>query len=165
MFRSVAVLRRMDSMTDGTEMEVSVSSAEEKLDREKQKKAAIAAKRREKIMKQMAHAQRNFIADNSELFESTSTADLSRVTSDVEMSSTTNLASRIIALGPKRNDPHIVSGASMYTCILCQEEEHVSVTGRTIVVAAFIQKYSCTLLNLEENLMFPFFCHAYYFSV
>ena len=106
MFRSVAVLRRMDSMTDGTEMEVSVSSAEEKLDREKQKKAAIAAKRREKIMKQMAHAQRNFIADNSELFESTSTADLSRVTSDVEMSSTTNLASRIIALGPKRNDPH-----------------------------------------------------------
>jgi len=47
------------------------SSVEGKLEREKRKKMELAAKRRERIMAQMARMQRNFIRENKELFETT----------------------------------------------------------------------------------------------
>ena len=40
---------------------------------ERKKKAAIAAKRRAKVMAQMSKMQKDFIAENSELFENTRT--------------------------------------------------------------------------------------------
>jgi len=48
------------------------SSVEGKLERERRKKVELAAKRRERIMAQMARMQRNFIRENKELFETTS---------------------------------------------------------------------------------------------
>jgi len=48
------------------------SNVEGKLEREKRKKLELAAKRRERIMAQMARMQRNFIRENKELFETTS---------------------------------------------------------------------------------------------
>lgn len=42
-------------------------------DAERKKRTAVAAKRRTKIMAQMAKMQRDFIAENAELFENTST--------------------------------------------------------------------------------------------
>jgi len=47
------------------------SSVEGKLEREKRKKMELAAKRRERIMAQMARMQRNFIRENRELFDTT----------------------------------------------------------------------------------------------
>jgi len=52
------------------------SSVEGKLEREKRKKIELAAKRRERIMAQMARMQRNFIRENKELFETTSSDTL-----------------------------------------------------------------------------------------
>jgi len=52
------------------------SSVEGKLEREKRKKMELAAKRRERIMAQMARMQRNFIRENKELFETTSSDTL-----------------------------------------------------------------------------------------
>ena len=52
------------------------SSVEGKLEREKRKKMEMAAKRRERIMAQMARMQRNFIRENKELFETTSSDTL-----------------------------------------------------------------------------------------
>ena len=43
------------------------------LEREKKRKAEIAAKRRARIMAQMSEMQKNFIKENAELFESTNT--------------------------------------------------------------------------------------------
>jgi len=51
------------------------SGTESKLEREKRKKVELAAKRRERIMAQMARMQRNFIRENKELFETTSSSD------------------------------------------------------------------------------------------
>ena len=50
---------------------LTATSAESKLDRENRKKREIAAKRRERMMSQMARMQRNFIRENRELFEKT----------------------------------------------------------------------------------------------
>ena len=47
------------------------NSVEGKLEREKRKKMELAAKRRERIMAQMARMQRNFIRENRELFDTT----------------------------------------------------------------------------------------------
>lgn len=47
--------------------------SEEKLEKERKKKTDLAMKRRERIMAQMQKMQRNFIKENKELFESTST--------------------------------------------------------------------------------------------
>ena len=52
------------------------SSVEGKLEREKRKKMELAAKRRERIMAQMARMQRVFIRENKELFETTSSDTL-----------------------------------------------------------------------------------------
>jgi len=52
------------------------SSVEGKLEREKRKKMEMAAKRRERMMAQMARMQRNFIRENKELFEMTSSDTL-----------------------------------------------------------------------------------------
>ena len=48
------------------------SSVEGKLEREKRKKMELAAKRRERIMAHMARMQRDFIRENRELFDTTS---------------------------------------------------------------------------------------------
>ncbi len=57
---------------------------DEKLKREKKRKADLAARRRARIMAQMSKMQRDFIKENAELFESTST-DLPQVGSDMDL--------------------------------------------------------------------------------
>lgn len=49
-----------------------------------------------------------------------------------------NVGTQPIALGP--NQTARVSTEKTYVCILCQEEEKVSVEGATLVLAAFVQK-------------------------
>ena len=52
------------------------SSADSKRERENRKKREMAAKRRERMMSQMARWQRNFIRENRELFETTPSESL-----------------------------------------------------------------------------------------
>lgn len=49
------------------------SPSDEKSEKEKKKKSDMALKRRERIMAKMQKMQRDFIKENKELFESTST--------------------------------------------------------------------------------------------
>lgn len=59
---------------------------------------------------------------------------------------------RPIALGP--NQTARVSSEETYVCILCQEEEKVSVDGATLVLAAFVQQATvlCQHRSVEYNL-------------
>lgn len=57
---------------------------DDKMVKERKKKADIAEKRRKKIMAQMSRMQKTFIQENADLFESTST-DLQRVASDMDV--------------------------------------------------------------------------------
>jgi len=59
-----------------------------------------------------------------------------------------------VALGTKRTASSLVSVPQM--CILCQEEQELTHTGRSLVLCAYVQRYECTLcfLNLLQcNLM------------
>ena len=53
--------------------EATTSHTDEKLEAEKKRKAKVAAQRRARIMAQMADMQKNFIKENADLFENTST--------------------------------------------------------------------------------------------
>ena len=71
--------------TDAVEMMPVVPSvSNEKLEKERKRKADLAAKRRLRIMAQMAKMQKEFIRENSELFESTS-CDLQPAGSDMDI--------------------------------------------------------------------------------
>ena len=71
--------------TDAVEMMPVVPSvSDEKLEKERKRKADLAAKRRLRIMAQMATMQKEFIRENSELFESTS-CELQPAGSDMDI--------------------------------------------------------------------------------
>ncbi|XP_076464873.1 E3 ubiquitin-protein ligase UBR2-like isoform X2 [Babylonia areolata] len=114
---------------------------------ERKKKAAIAAKRRAKVMAQMSKMQKNFIAENAELFESTRTEVGSGAT-DMELS---EASPDSVALGPGQSESK-VSTVLTVTCILCQEEESVTNTSRTMLLAAFVQMSTVLSQNRDKHL-------------
>ncbi|KAK3764043.1 hypothetical protein RRG08_046512 [Elysia crispata] len=114
------------------------------------KKAQAAAKRRAKIMAQMAKMQRDFIAENSELFENTST-EASEQTAEVEMAEMPSGSDgdTAIALGPHQSSVKATAPIHV-TCILCQEEQKVTLSGRAMVLSAFVQQSTVLSQNRSK---------------
>jgi len=124
-------------------------AAEEQDSDAKKKKAKAAAMRRAKIMQQMAAQQTNFMKENSRLFEETPTGfrdhKMSMCEWDMEVES-----GFPVCLGPNRSPATPME--TMYTCILCQEEEELKSEGRTLVIASFIQKSTVLARRKKEGL-------------
>lgn len=76
-------LKLCDEQAYQDQLEDLARCADLRTDAERKKKAAIAAKRRAKIMAQMSKMQKDFIAENAELFENTCT-DLCAISGDVD---------------------------------------------------------------------------------
>ncbi|XP_052769327.1 E3 ubiquitin-protein ligase UBR2-like isoform X1 [Mya arenaria] len=113
----------------------------------RKKKQAAAEKRRQKIMAQMSAMQKNFIKENADLFENTSTDLFPRVGSDMDLSDVPS-SSYPVAVGAKRTR---VTGAQpqIGTCILCQEEQEITHTSKAMVLTAFVQK--STVLSQQHG--------------
>uniref|UniRef100_A0A646QGC2 E3 ubiquitin-protein ligase n=1 Tax=Hemiscolopendra marginata TaxID=943146 RepID=A0A646QGC2_9MYRI len=140
---SVAAMETGDAVVEDTK---SIEAVQE----EKKRRAELAAARRSRIMAQMSAMQKNFIKEYAELFEKTKTE--SRSYGSAMDLSETPLEELSICLGPKQTSRHIQQ--QRFTCILCQEDENLSLEGRTIVLAAFVQKstiLSKTRSKLLEN--------------
>ncbi|KAJ8971803.1 hypothetical protein NQ317_010778, partial [Molorchus minor] len=122
----------------------------EKVDAEKERRAKLAAERREKLMAQMQAMQKHFIKENASLFEETNTDKTSGTVSSVEVMDITEPSQQPRALGP--NQTQRVGIEKTYTCILCQEEQKVTADGPTLVLAAFVQQASvlCQHKNNEQ---------------
>ncbi|KAL5008356.1 hypothetical protein ScPMuIL_013937 [Solemya velum] len=113
------------------------STSDKKLEEDKKRKAELAAKRRAKIMAQMSAMQKNFIKENAELFEHTST-ELPTVGTDMDTSDT--YGDRFpIALGPFHS-PSASGLMIREKCILCQEQQDITHMNRAMVLAACVQK-------------------------
>ncbi|XP_054160724.1 E3 ubiquitin-protein ligase UBR2-like isoform X2 [Oppia nitens] len=117
-----------------------------KIDR--QKSAEMAAKRRDRIMAQMTAMQKNFIAEHKDFFNdcqpsvsnSNSLMDLTYEPPVIES----------IAVGENQKGKCITN--ERHTCILCREEQEVSITGRCLVLSAFIQRSTVLSKNRERKL-------------
>lgn len=128
-----------------------VTCTEPEVDDEKERRAKLAAQKRAKIMAQMTAMQKSFMKENAKLFEETSSelnvrgnADLHGSAMDV---SEPPDEEQPIALGAKQTAR--VSTEKTFICILCQEEEQVTITGSTLVLAAFVQQ--ATVLCQHRN--------------
>ncbi|XP_060594831.1 E3 ubiquitin-protein ligase UBR2-like isoform X1 [Ruditapes philippinarum] len=121
------------------------SPRDEKAKAAREKKRIAAEKRRQKIMAQMSQMQKNFIKDNSELFENTSTELFPRIDSDMDLSET-DTSSLPIAVGPHRTLPG-QSSPMCGMCILCQEEQEITLSNKAMVLTAFIQKSTVLALT------------------
>lgn len=117
---------------EGTEDAKSTAALQE----EKKRRAEIAAARRSRIMAQMSAMQKNFIREHADLFEKTKT-ESSTYGSSMDL---TEIACEgtPICLGPKQSSRQLLQ--QRFTCILCQEDEDLNISGRPMVLAAFVQK-------------------------
>ena len=119
-------------------MEV-VEDKEEEDEEARKKKAKIAAERRKKIMAQMASQQKNFMKENSNLFEETPSGVRDRLVSTTEWEEQDEEdPSYPVCLGPNRSQ--VTATETDYTCILCQDDEKLSVVCNTLVICAHVQK-------------------------
>lgn len=134
--------------TEGTIMEEILRDKDKA---ERKRKAEIARLRREKIMAQMSEMQRNFIDENKELFQQTLELDTSTSTEldNSPMVSDTTLT----ALGPAQTQ--IPEPRKYVTCILCQEEQEVTVESKAMVLAAFVQRSTVLSKNRSKFIQDP----------
>ena len=85
-FQTLSEVRQMKNEPVSMDTVENVSSPrDEKAKAAREKKRLAAEKRRQKIMAQMSQMQKNFIKDNSELFENTSTELFPRIDSDMDL--------------------------------------------------------------------------------
>ncbi|XP_034933670.1 E3 ubiquitin-protein ligase UBR2 [Chelonus insularis] len=98
----------------------------------------MAAQKRAKVMAQMQLMQKHFMKNNAKLFEET----VLDVNKSNERGSSMDLSECIerspIAVGP--NQTARLAEEKTYTCILCQADQSVTVSGDAMVLAAFVQQ-------------------------
>lgn len=88
--------------------------------------AAAAAARRARIMAQMSAMQKNFIREYSDLFKEATEAEVASAAA-----------------------PEVVQ----HTCILCREDEELSLSGRTLVLSVLVQR--STVLSKDRSQLPP----------
>lgn len=125
------------------------SQHEEEAKEERQWRSKMAAEKRAKVMAQMKAMQKSFMKENAKLFESTlSYPDKTGERRESNMDLSEVVDESPICLGP--NQSTRVCLEKTYTCILCQEDQTVTVDGPALVLAAFVQK--STVLSQQRNI-------------
>ncbi|XP_069676845.1 E3 ubiquitin-protein ligase UBR2 isoform X3 [Periplaneta americana] len=140
-YRQVAAPRRQNSLANTISSSTlpETSTQSDDTAKEKEWRAKMAAQKRAKIMAQMTAMQKNFMKENAKLFETTITdtgksGDLRGSSMDLSECVQTSP----VALGI--NQTTKVTLERSYTCILCQEDQNVSVDGPALVLAGFVQQ-------------------------
>lgn len=125
-YKQVSNKKEDEGCSSNSDMPNKESTNDEKVDNEKERRARLAAERRAKLMAQMQAMQNSFIKENATLFEETITERKPRISTSIEdMEVMETFEEKTIALGP--NQYLRVNEEKTYVCILCQEEEQVSV--------------------------------------
>ncbi|XP_059082624.1 E3 ubiquitin-protein ligase UBR2-like isoform X2 [Tigriopus californicus] len=114
------------------------SSRVDALEARKRKKA-MAEARRAKILAQMKSAQSNFVKENKNEFEEISSGLEKQRNESVcsEIDTIEDVEGKPICLGPKKSNS--TPDETLFTCILCQEEQALTSDGPALVMASFIQ--------------------------
>ncbi|XP_053210830.1 E3 ubiquitin-protein ligase UBR2-like isoform X2 [Panonychus citri] len=150
-FSDVAKLR-------GTELPSTMISAVSEMEDEKPlsketSKAKIAAQRRARIMAQMQDMQKNFIKGHAEYFKDkdsscTSGGSLMDLT-NTEDESREEQPKQPCAVGINQRGKEIPEES--HICILCREEQAIELSGRCMVLAAFVQGSTVLSKNRERS--------------
>lgn len=139
-----------ESQSNPCTSNIITQETEDKGDSEKERRAKLAAQRREKIMAQMAAMQNSFIKENAKLFQETSSELPNKPAEKDSYMETSDNEECPIALGYRQTSKLNVE--KQYVCILCQEEQQVTIDGPPLVLAAFVQQATvlCQHRNCED---------------
>ncbi|XP_022244280.1 E3 ubiquitin-protein ligase UBR2-like isoform X1 [Limulus polyphemus] len=152
-------LRKFRSLqrSEGKAMEVDVefppeNTASTSRKRDKKQNAQQAAARRARIMAQMSAMQKNFIKQHAQLLKEVDAEESSNQTeSDIFVLEESS--DDPVALGNLQRGK--VISRQTHTCILCREEQEASLTGRTLVIGAFVQRSTVLSKNRNHRLEDP----------
>lgn len=149
-YRTVASYAAMD-VTPAPPAQVEQQSADtaetNKMDKEWRTK--MAAKKRAKVMAQIAAMQKHFMNKNATLFEE-ATLDTTSIKSDDRgsvMDLTESETPVAVGLGQTARMPEQMT----YTCILCQEDQIVTADGPAMVLATFVQQSTVLCQRRPDN--------------
>ncbi|XP_017891387.1 E3 ubiquitin-protein ligase UBR2 [Ceratina calcarata] len=137
-YREVAGNTVVDTNTMPAAPRTGESAGNENAETDKEWRTKMAAEKRAKIMAQMAAMQKHFMKKNAELFEE-ATLDVNKSNDQDPNMDSKKCPQKPVALGIGQTLRR--SGEETYkTCILCQEDQIVTVTGPAMVLAAFVQQ-------------------------
>lgn len=145
MFNAIKKIRESSSTSPVAETEGTIMEESSRDKAERKRKAEIARLRREKVMAQMSAMQRNFIDENKELFQQTTELDASASAALDSGPLVSDTA--LTALGPAQTQ--VPEQRQLVTCILCQEEQEVTMESKAMVLAAFVQR--STVLSKDRT--------------
>lgn len=153
------VLRKHNDVTNNLNVSVEDEKATTSIQpeiEEKQRRAKMAAERRAKVMAQMTAQQKSFMKEYAPMFTETERTS----ESSTAMDTTETNDDHTVALGIKQTPP--LSPEKTYVCILCQEEERLTKTGPTLVLAAFVQQSTvlCQQRQLSDSYQDPLYLHG-----
>ena len=147
-------IRKFRSVSGVEEKVEVVEDAEEEGEEAKKKRAKAAAERRKRIMAQMASKQKNFMTENSQLFEDIPSGLRERHASNCDWEDETSIDSTFpVCLGPNKSLPFPTE--TSFTCILCQEEEKLTADNSTLVMASYCQKSTVLSRNRASTPLPP----------
>ncbi|XP_043277613.1 E3 ubiquitin-protein ligase UBR2 [Venturia canescens] len=117
----------------------------------KEWRTKMAAQKRAKVMAQMAAMQKHFMRKNATLFQEIS-LDLGKNNDRGSWMDLTECTEETPAPVGLRQTARVLEEKT-HTCILCQEDQAVTVSGKAMVLAAFVQQSTVlcqTRMNTEE---------------
>lgn len=134
-----------------SQTEASTSLEEEKVLKEKRKNE-IAEKRRAKIMAQLNLQSKKFIETHQDYFEETKNTGVS---SDIQIADTPMeveqfIVEKIVCIGPKKQSKSVLDTKKVYQCILCQEEEKISLKSQPMVLCCYVQSSKVLSKNRSD---------------
>jgi len=141
---STAADDKMDQTSNKSE-----NSSASKSKHDRKRNAEIAAARRERIMAQMSAMQKSFIKEHADFFKEVDSS-VSGSDSLMDLSNVASTPVEPIAVGHNQRGKSIMN--EVHTCILCREEQEVTITGRCLVLSAFIQRSTVLSKNRERKL-------------
>lgn len=151
-FSDVAKLRGTELPQTSTMMSAVSEMEDEKPRSKESSKAKIAAQRRARIMAQMKDMQKNFIKGHAEYFkdkDSCSTSGGSLMDLSNAEDESRELPRQPCAVGMNQRGKEIPEES--HICILCREEQAIEVSGRCMVLAAFVQGSTVLSKNRERD--------------
>lgn len=154
-FVEVANLKSKDKM----DVEVGNLSEEKQEDSSKSKlmsdqkrteeKRQAAAARKAKILAKIAEQQKSFIKENAEYFKEADDG-ISSAESFMDLSNEFNALHDPIAVGVNQRGKVITN--EVYTCILCREEQDVTLNKKCLVLSAFVQRSTVLSKNRDRKI-------------
>ena len=134
---------------------IEIEGEKQKTDQKRKNQVkAKAEQRRLKILAKISEMQKRFIRDNKDFFDTTAVGDNSNLTQGSPINET-DIATEDVdftCLGPNQSQNVQLNTSKRYSCILCQEDQEITIDGPPMVLCCYIQHSKVLSKNRIQNI-------------